>query len=220
MGGYPAPTAVPQTARPAPVQSRENLALIYQEVLTAITRFRSNRQTATDAGVFRNQMKAAIRAAESAATASGYPVEDTRLATFAVVAFLTSRFSTRITLSSLIGLVCLCRRNCSVGIRLERYSFSASTAFWPVTIPFRLLTCWRSLPCASCWVTGAATASAVKRAYARFWRRSRIRYSAFAAEWAPCRRNGRSLRIEYRQRLMILGCGGWSLGRSGSSPWL
>jgi type VI secretion system protein ImpK len=70
------------------VQSRENLALIYQEVLTAITRFRSNRQTATDAGVFRNQMKAAIRAAESAATASGYPVEDTRLATFAVVAFL------------------------------------------------------------------------------------------------------------------------------------
>jgi len=88
MGGYPSPTAVPQSARPAPVQSRENLALIYQEVLTAITRFRSNRQTATDAGVFRNQMKAAIRAAESAATASGYPVEDTRLATFAVVAFL------------------------------------------------------------------------------------------------------------------------------------
>lgn len=88
MGGNPSPTALPQTPRPAPAQGRENLALIYQEVLTAITRFRTNRQAATDAGVFRNQMKAAIRAAESAAMASGYPVEDTRLATFAVVAFL------------------------------------------------------------------------------------------------------------------------------------
>ena len=79
---------ISQSARPAPSPGRDNLALIYQEVLTAITRFRSNRQVATDAGVFRNQMKAAIRAAEGAATGSGYPVEDTRLATFAVVAFL------------------------------------------------------------------------------------------------------------------------------------
>jgi type VI secretion system protein ImpK len=88
MGAYPSQAAVPQGSRPAPVQGRENLALIYQEVLTAITRFRSNRQAATDANVFRNQMKAAIRAAESAANTGGYPVEDTRLATFAVVAFL------------------------------------------------------------------------------------------------------------------------------------
>jgi type VI secretion system protein ImpK len=43
---------------------------------------------ASDAGVFRNQIKAAIRAAEAAAMASAYPVEDARLATFAVVAFL------------------------------------------------------------------------------------------------------------------------------------
>ena len=86
MGGYQPPN--PQSARPVPAPGRENLALIYQEVLTAITRFRSNRQVATDAGVFRNQMKAAIRAAESAAMANAYPVEDTRLATFAVVAFL------------------------------------------------------------------------------------------------------------------------------------
>ena len=86
MGANPA--AIPQSARLASAPGRENLALIYQEVLTAITRFRSNRQVATDAGVFRNQMKAAIRAAESAAMANAYPVEDTRLATFAVVAFL------------------------------------------------------------------------------------------------------------------------------------
>ncbi len=88
MGGYPSQAAIPQSSRPAPLPGRENLALIYQEVLTAITRFRTNRQTPTDAGVFRNQMKAAIHAAESAATASGYPAEDTRLATFAMVAFL------------------------------------------------------------------------------------------------------------------------------------
>jgi len=86
MGGKPSPAAVPQSSQTA--QGRENLALIYQEVITAVTRFRSNRQVATDAGVFRNQMRAAIRAAEAAALAAAYPVEDTRLATFAVVAFL------------------------------------------------------------------------------------------------------------------------------------
>ena len=86
MGGNQ--SALPQSPRPAPAQGRENLALIYQEVLTAITRFCSNRQVASDAGVFRNQIKAAIRAAEAAAMASAYPVEDARLATFAVVAFL------------------------------------------------------------------------------------------------------------------------------------
>jgi len=86
MGGNQ--SALPQSPRPAPAQGRDNLALIYQEVLTAIARFRTNRQVATDAGVFRNQIKAAIRAAEAAAMASAYPVEDARLATFAVVAFL------------------------------------------------------------------------------------------------------------------------------------
>ena len=88
MGGYPSQAVTPQGLQPAPEPSRGNLALIYQEVLTAITRFRSNRQAATDATLFRNQMKTAIKAAETAAMASRYPVEDTRLATFAVVAFL------------------------------------------------------------------------------------------------------------------------------------
>jgi type VI secretion system protein ImpK len=88
MGSYPSSAAIPQSSGPAPAQSSENLALIYQEVLTAITRFRSNRQAATDARAFRNQMKAAISAAESAAMAKGYAAEDMRVATFAVVAFL------------------------------------------------------------------------------------------------------------------------------------
>jgi len=88
MGVHPSQAAIPQSPGSSPAPGHENLALIYQEVLTAITRLRSNRQAATDAGTFRNQMKAAISAAESEATSKGYPLEDTRLATFAVVAFL------------------------------------------------------------------------------------------------------------------------------------
>jgi type VI secretion system protein ImpK len=79
-----APQAVGLPAAP----ERTNIALIYQEILTAITRLRSNRQAVTDAGSFRNQIKAAIASAESVATRKGYTTEDTRLATFAVVAFL------------------------------------------------------------------------------------------------------------------------------------
>jgi type VI secretion system protein ImpK len=86
MGTYSPPTAIP--SRPAPAQGRENLALVYQEVLTAITRLRSNRQAVTDAVTFRNQMKTAISAAEAVAARKEYSAEDARLATFALVAFL------------------------------------------------------------------------------------------------------------------------------------
>jgi len=82
MGGQP--TGV----LPAQAAGRTNLALIYQEILTAITRFRSNRQAVSDAGSFRNQIKSAIGVAESEATKKGYAADDVRLATFAVVAFL------------------------------------------------------------------------------------------------------------------------------------
>jgi len=73
---------------PAQVAGRSNLALIYQEILTAITRFRSNRQAVQDAGSFRAQVKTAIGAEEAEATKKGYAADDVRLATFAVVAFL------------------------------------------------------------------------------------------------------------------------------------
>src|ERR1700685_3719458 len=82
MGGQQAGVLPAETAGCA------NLALIYQEILTAITRFRSNRQSVADAGSFRNQIKAAIGAAEAEATRKGYAADDVRLATFAVVAFL------------------------------------------------------------------------------------------------------------------------------------
>jgi type VI secretion system protein ImpK len=73
---------------PAPSAARTNLALMYQEILTAITRFRSNRQAVSDAATFRNQIKAAIGSAEAEATRAGYASEDVRLATFAVVALI------------------------------------------------------------------------------------------------------------------------------------
>jgi type VI secretion system protein ImpK len=77
-----------QGATVAPDRNRENLALGYQEVLTAIVRLRSNRQAVTDAGVFRNHVRVALKAAEAEAARHGYAGEDIRLATFAIVAFL------------------------------------------------------------------------------------------------------------------------------------
>lgn len=67
---------------------KENLALAYQEILTVITRLRTNRQAVMDAVAFRHSMKAALASAEADATRKGYTPEDARLATFAVVNFL------------------------------------------------------------------------------------------------------------------------------------
>jgi len=66
----------------------ENLALIFQETITAIVRLRSNRQPVTDAEVFRAQMRQLLGTAEQEARNRGYAAEDARLASFAVVAFL------------------------------------------------------------------------------------------------------------------------------------
>lgn len=67
----------------------ENLALLFQEVLTAIVRLRSNRQSLTDAESFRYHMREALKsAAQEARNKAGYPSEDIRMATLAVVGFL------------------------------------------------------------------------------------------------------------------------------------
>jgi type VI secretion system protein ImpK len=78
--------------RPAP--RRGSLALAYQEILTVISRLRTNRQAVVDAAAFRRSMKAALAAAEADATRKGYTPEDARLATFAVVAFLDESAAT------------------------------------------------------------------------------------------------------------------------------
>lgn len=76
-------------SKAAAVEERgENLALLFQELLTAIVRLRSGRQEITNAEKFRNQVLHAIRVIEQQARNRGYTDEDVRLAVFAVVAFL------------------------------------------------------------------------------------------------------------------------------------
>jgi type VI secretion system protein ImpK len=74
---------------PSAVSRRtENLALILQEVLTAIVRLRSNRQAVSDANSFRIHMREALKSADQEARKRGYSGDAIQLAIFAVVAFL------------------------------------------------------------------------------------------------------------------------------------
>ena len=67
----------------------ENLALYFQEVLTATVRLRSNRQVASDAEAFRQHIRDALRtAAQGAHNTGGYNTDYVKKATLAVVAFL------------------------------------------------------------------------------------------------------------------------------------
>jgi type VI secretion system protein ImpK len=67
----------------------DNLALIFQEVLTAIVRLRTNRQELTDAQTFRSSIREAIRAAiQEARNQAGYSADDIKMATLALVGFL------------------------------------------------------------------------------------------------------------------------------------
>ena len=71
------------------VTRTDNLALIYQEVLTAIVRLRSNRQELSDAESFRFYMREAIKTAiQEARNQAGYNADDIKMATLALVGFL------------------------------------------------------------------------------------------------------------------------------------
>ena len=70
------------------VTRTDNLALIFQEVLTAIVRLRSNRQELSDAESFRFYMREAIKSGVQEARNQGYPGEDIKMATLALVGFL------------------------------------------------------------------------------------------------------------------------------------
>jgi len=74
------PTTLP--ARP------DNLALIFEEVLTVIERLRAGRLRFEGIDVFRNQIWAAIDSAQKKGLRAGYTQDDVRLAMFAVVALL------------------------------------------------------------------------------------------------------------------------------------
>jgi type VI secretion system protein ImpK len=73
----------------SPQQPRsENLALVFQELITVGERLRCNRQSVSDAASFRAQIWAAVRTANDTARARGYTQEDIELAIFAVIAFV------------------------------------------------------------------------------------------------------------------------------------
>jgi type VI secretion system protein ImpK len=66
----------------------ENLAFVFQELLTVGERLRSNRQQVADAPSFRAQIWAAVKQADEDARRRGYSADDIEMATFAVIAFL------------------------------------------------------------------------------------------------------------------------------------
>jgi type VI secretion system protein ImpK len=78
-------------AEPAePPSSKENLALLYQGLLTGIVRVQSQRQRIADGESFRKRMKATLQEVEQVAVTAGYEVRDVKDTHFAVVAFLDS----------------------------------------------------------------------------------------------------------------------------------
>jgi type VI secretion system protein ImpK len=73
---------------PSAVRRQENLALIYQEVLTAIVRLRGDRQSVSDPAAFRHHTREALKTATRQAMSAGYDAADVKSAAFATVAFL------------------------------------------------------------------------------------------------------------------------------------
>jgi type VI secretion system protein ImpK len=82
--GAPGAGAAAQFAQRRP----ENLAFVFQELLTVGERLRSNRQAVSDAPSFRAQIWEAVKTADQEARRRGYTSEDIELAVFAVIAFL------------------------------------------------------------------------------------------------------------------------------------
>ena len=69
-------------------RKKDNLALVFQELITVGERLRSNRQVVTDPNAFRAQIWEAVKQSDQEARRRGYTAEDIELAIFAVVAFL------------------------------------------------------------------------------------------------------------------------------------
>ena len=85
IGSAATPALTPMSVTPV---GSGRLALILQELLTAVARLRSDRQAVPDAGAFRAQLLELVRRADQEAQAAGYTPADARLAIFAAVALL------------------------------------------------------------------------------------------------------------------------------------
>ena len=66
----------------------DNLALMFQEILTVIVRLRSNRQDLSDAESFRFSVKEALKTVIQEARQAGYASDDIRMTTLALAGFL------------------------------------------------------------------------------------------------------------------------------------
>jgi type VI secretion system protein ImpK len=73
---------------PAPATRSDNLALLYQGVLTGIVRLQSGRQPLTEVAAFQKRMKEVLADIEREAIKLGYLQEDISNTSYAVVAFL------------------------------------------------------------------------------------------------------------------------------------
>jgi type VI secretion system protein ImpK len=71
-----------------PGRQYDNLALVFQEALTAIERIRASREKVTDAEAFRGEIRQQLIFANEEGAKRGYSREDIRLAMFAVIALL------------------------------------------------------------------------------------------------------------------------------------
>lgn len=85
-----ASTVLEASSQPAQSSARRPgaLALTLQEVFTAVSRLRTDRQVAADAESFRLHVKQLLGAADREARRIGYDAEQVRLAVFAVVALV------------------------------------------------------------------------------------------------------------------------------------
>jgi type VI secretion system protein ImpK len=77
-----------QSNSPAAGFRRENLAMHFQEPITAIVRLRAGRQPVSDPQWFRRQLRDALQMATEQSRNSGYNSDDVKSAAFAIVAFL------------------------------------------------------------------------------------------------------------------------------------
>lgn len=71
-----------------PGRQYNNLALVFEEALTAIERIRAGREKVADAERFRGEIRQQLKHAEDEGRRRGYSREDIRLAMFAVIALL------------------------------------------------------------------------------------------------------------------------------------
>jgi hypothetical protein len=149
------------------VRRPESLALIFQEVLTAIERLRGSRQGVTDAEAFRHHTREALKSAAAQGLAAGYNADDVRYATFAAVAFLDESILNSQNPSSAIGCANRCRRSSSEPISPARPSSRTCSSYWAATIRPISPMFSKSIISACCSASAAATAREIAANWAR-----------------------------------------------------